>query len=267
MAEPSFWENPEAAKKMIAESNGLKEWTVPFQSIKQNFEAVESLLPEADGEMREELLAELDKIEKQLSDLEVRRMLSGELDSKNCFLNINAGAGGTEACDWVHMLARMYERWALSRGWEVTTIDRLEGEVAGLKSTTLKFSGSFAFGYAKAEKGVHRLVRISPFDSGARRHTSFASVDVTPEITDDIQIEVSPDEIRVDTFRASGAGGQHINVTDSAVRITHIPTGIVVSCQQERSQRQNRETAMKLLRSKLYEQEVEEREKKIQALG
>lgn len=267
MSGPAFWDDSEKAQAIIAECNALKEWTVPFADIKGNIEALETLLPEADEEMAEELMAELVKAEKMLSELEVRRMLSGELDSKNCFLAINAGAGGTEACDWVQMLARMYERWAINRDWKIEVVDRLEGEVAGLKSIMLKFTGSFAYGYAKAENGVHRLVRISPFDSGARRHTSFASVDVTPEITDDIEIEIRPEEIRVDTFRSSGAGGQHVNVTDSAVRITHLATQIVVSCQNQRSQRQNREMCMKLLRSKLYEREVAEREKKIGALG
>lgn len=214
-----------------------------------------------------ELLQELDKLDAEINSLEIRKMLSGELDDKNCYLSINAGAGGTEACDWVQMLARMYQRWASRREWECEVIDIIAGEVAGFKSITLKFSGPFAYGYAKAERGVHRLVRISPFDSNARRHTSFASVDVTPEITDDIAIEVRPDDIRIDTYRSSGAGGQHVNKTDSAVRITHLPTGIVVSSQGQRSQVQNKETCFKMLRSKLYEKEVAERSEAIKALG
>lgn len=189
------------------------------------------------------------------------------MDSKSCFCSINAGAGGTESCDWVSMLARMYERWATRKGWKVETIDKIDGEVAGLKSITYKFDGNFAYGYCKSEKGVHRLVRISPFDSNARRHTSFASVDVSPIVDDEVDVSIKSEDLRIDTFRSSGAGGQHVNVTDSAVRISHIPTGIVVSCQSERSQIQNKETCMKMLRSKLYEMQIEERETKLKALG
>ena len=192
-------------------------------------------------------------------------MLGGELDNKDCYLEINAGAGGTESCDWAAMLARMYQRYAARRGWKVEVVDRLEGEIAGLKSITFKFSGSFAYGYCKSEKGVHRLVRISPFDSNAKRHTSFASVDATP-LVEDIEIEIRPDDLKIDTYRASGAGGQHVNKTDSAVRITHLPTNLVVSCQSERSQVQNKETCMTMLKSKLYEKEYLERQKKLSTL-
>ncbi len=214
-----------------------------------------------------ELEEELSSVEQEISSLELRKMLSGELDAKDCFCSINAGAGGTEACDWVEMLSRMYSRWATKKKWKVELIDQIPGDVAGLKSITYKFEGFFAYGFCKSEKGVHRLVRISPFDSNARRHTSFASVDITPIVDDEIQIEINPDDIRVDTYRSSGAGGQHVNTTDSAVRIVHTATGIVVSCQSERSQNQNRETCMKMLRSKLYEKQLLEREQKISSMG
>lgn len=271
MGAENFWDDPQEAQKIISRCNDLKLWTVPYREIEQTFLSIQSLLPEAIAEKEEELVEEfrkeLARIDQILSDMEVRKMLSGEMDSKNCYLSINAGAGGTEACDWALMLDRMYQRWAAKKGWKVEVLDTVDGDVAGIKSTTLKISGPFAYGYCKAEKGVHRLVRISPFDSNAKRHTSFASVDVTPEIEDDISIEIRPDEVRIDTYRASGAGGQHVNKTDSAVRITHLPTGIVVSCQGERSQLQNKETCFKLLRAKLYEKQVEERQSRIEELG
>ncbi len=271
MAAPDFWDNNEEAQRAIASCNQLKLWTTPGQSVKQRFEAVAEMLPEAadidDQALVTELLKELNGIEADLEELELRRMLSGELDNKNCYLSITSGAGGTESCDWVQMLSRMYQRWAVRRGWQCDIVDFLPGDVAGFKHIAMKFTGPFAYGYAKAEKGVHRLVRISPFDANAKRHTSFASVEITPEIGDDIEVDVRPEDLRIDTYRASGAGGQHVNKTDSAVRITHLPTGIVVSCQGERSQLQNKETCFKMLRSKLYEQKVEEREAELQAIS
>lgn len=267
----SFWEDNEKAQKIIAESNALKAWTEPYKQLKSRFIDVKDLLPEAfetgDEALLTDLQNELYHIDKGLSDLEVRKMLSGEMDNKNCYLSINSGAGGTEACDWALMLSRMYQRWAASRGWQCEIIDAVDGDVAGIKSITMKFTGEFAFGYAKSEKGVHRLVRISPFDSNAKRHTSFASVDVTPEITDDINIDIKPEEVRIDTYRSSGAGGQHVNKTDSAVRLTHLPTGIVVSCQTQRSQVQNKESCFKMLRSKLYEIEATQRENALKSMG
>jgi peptide chain release factor 2 len=270
MEASDFWDNNERAQTIIAECNQLRLWTQPYYDLRKRFDDAAVLLPEAyeadEQSLIAELVKELDDIEQTLSDLEVRRMLSGEMDNKSCYLTINSGAGGTEACDWAQMLSRMYQRWASKHKWDVQVVDFVEGDVVGIKSLTIKISGQFAYGYAKAEKGVHRLVRISPFDSNAKRHTSFASVDVTPEITDDIKIEIRPEEIKIDTYRASGAGGQHVNKTDSAVRITHLSTGIVVSCQTERSQVQNKESCFRMLRSKLYEKEVLEREAALNSL-
>lgn len=271
MAESNFWDYPENAQKVISDLNALKSWTHPYQQLQDRFQSIQELLPEAEQagltDLLQELYSQLEDVEKQLSELEVRRMLSAEMDENNCYLSINSGAGGTEACDWALMLSRMYERWVHKRGWEIEILDTVDGDVAGIKSITFKISGPFAYGYCKAEKGVHRLVRISPFDANAKRHTSFASVDVTPEIGEDITIEIRPEDIRVDTYRAGGAGGQHVNKTDSAVRITHLPTGIVVTCQRERSQIQNRETCLKMLKAKLYEKQLESQKLKLEQMG
>ena len=221
---------------------------------------------EADEELLESIIGELDGFEKRLAELEFRRMFSGEMDANNTFLDIQSGSGGTEAQDWADMLLRMYLRWGEQHGFKTELIEVSPGDVAGIKSATIKYEGDYAFGWLRTETGVHRLVRKSPFDSGNRRHTSFASVFVSPEIDDNIDIEINPADLRVDTYRASGAGGQHVNKTDSAVRLTHLPTGAVVQCQSDRSQHKNRDQAMKLLRAKLYEMEMQKRNADKQAL-
>ncbi len=268
MAAPDFWNDKEAAQSTVAALSACRNLVEPYRKLIAeiaDFDASVELAAEDADFLKESEIA-YRRLLKSLDRMEIMSFLSGKFDRNNLYFSIHAGAGGTESCDWANMLLRMYRRYFERRGWKDEVIDLQPGEEAGIKSATLQVSGEFSYGYMKGEKGVHRLVRISPFDSNARRHTSFCSVDVFPELDDDIDIEIDETQLRVDTYRSSGAGGQHVNTTDSAIRITHLPTGIVVCCQNERSQHKNRATAMKMLKAKLYEYEDEKRRNEADAI-
>lgn len=265
-----FWNDRENAQKLLREKKSLENRIESYEALETELSDIRELIElaeeENDEETAQEILKSADSLENKIEELKLATLLTGEYDGNNAILSVHGGSGGTDAKDWAEMLFRMYVRWSEAHGYKVKTIDFQDDKEGGINSATIMIEGENAYGYLKKEKGVHRLVRISPFDSSGRRHTSFSSVDVIPEIDDTIEVDIDPDDIRIDTFRSSGAGGQHVNKTDSAIRITHIPTNIVVSCQNERSQHQNKETAMKLLISKLVELKEEEHKENLKEL-
>nr|WP_330392530.1 peptide chain release factor 2 [Geosporobacter subterraneus] len=265
-----FWDDPQQAQKILQQAKFLKDQVKKYEDLYLSWEELQLLLDmaleEEDLSLEKEIVSGVEKLGQEIEDLRVATLLSGEYDHSNAILSIHAGAGGLDAQDWAEMLLRMYTRWAETKGYRVKTLDLLTDTEAGIKSVTLLIEGENAYGYMKSEKGVHRIVRISPFDPSGKRHTSFASVDVMPDIDDSIEIHINPSDLKVDTYRASGAGGQHVNKTESAIRITHLPTGIIVQCQNERSQHSNRDTAMKMLKAKLIELKEREQKDKIEDL-